>query len=57
MKIFITGVAGFLGSHLADKLLDLGHAVHGNDNFLGGFRRNINHLSYHRRACIIHGRV
>mgnify|MGYP003673152278 CR=1 FL=1 len=43
MKIFITGVAGFLGSHLADKLLDLGHAVHGNDNFLGGFRRNINH--------------
>ena len=42
MKIFITGVAGFLGSHLADRLIELGHTVHGNDNFHGGFWRNIN---------------
>jgi UDP-glucose 4-epimerase len=42
MRIFITGVAGFLGSHLADRMLELGHEVVGNDNFLGGYQSNIN---------------
>ena len=32
MKIYITGIAGFLGSHLAKKLISLGHEVSGNDN-------------------------
>lgn len=41
MKIFITGVAGFLGSHLADRMLTLGHEVSGNDNFLGGYVDNV----------------
>jgi UDP-glucose 4-epimerase len=41
MKIFITGVAGFLGSHLADRMLALGHDVIGNDNMLGGYRDNV----------------
>ena len=36
MKIFITGIAGFLGSHLAKHLIDLGHEVSGNDNMIGG---------------------
>ncbi len=36
MKIFITGVAGFLGSHLANRMMQLGHEVYGNDNLLGG---------------------
>ena len=36
MKIFITGIAGFLGSHLAKRLLILGHEVYGNDNLIGG---------------------
>jgi len=31
-NIYITGVAGFLGSHLADRFLDLGFNVSGNDN-------------------------
>jgi UDP-glucuronate 4-epimerase len=31
--IFITGIAGFIGSHLASRLLDLGHTVVGLDNF------------------------
>ena len=31
-KIFVTGVAGFLGSHLAEKLVELGHEVIGIDN-------------------------
>ena len=41
MKIFITGVAGFLGSHLADRMLELGHEVIGNDNLVGGYRLNV----------------
>jgi len=32
MKILVTGTAGFIGSHLATKLLDLGHEVIGLDN-------------------------
>ena len=42
MKIFITGVAGFLGSHLADRFLEEGHNVHGCDNLKGGFAGNVN---------------
>ena len=41
MKIFITGIAGFLGSHLADRMLDLGHDVVGNDTLIGGYRSNV----------------
>lgn len=41
MKIFITGVAGFLGSHIADKMLELGHEVVGCDNLIGGYRENV----------------
>lgn len=33
MKILITGIAGFIGSHCAERLLDLGHTVVGIDNF------------------------
>lgn len=41
MKIFITGVAGFLGSHLADAMLEEGHEVSGCDNLIGGYRDNV----------------
>lgn len=41
MKIMITGVAGFLGSHLADRMLTLGHTVIGIDNLTGGYVENI----------------
>ena len=41
MKIFISGVAGFLGSHIADKMLALGHEVAGCDNLLGGYLDNV----------------
>ena len=34
MKIFITGIAGFLGSHLAKRLKNLGHEVFVNDNLI-----------------------
>lgn len=41
MKIFITGLAGFLGSHLAEALLQEGHEVHGIDNLSGGEKENV----------------
>lgn len=41
MKIFITGVAGFLGSHLADAMLADGHEVVGIDNMIGGSLENV----------------
>lgn len=44
MKILVTGAAGFLGSHLCDRLLSDGHEVIGVDNFSTGSRRTIFHL-------------
>lgn len=44
MRILLTGVAGFLGSHLADRFLSEGHSVIGMDNFLTGTPENIAHL-------------
>jgi UDP-glucose 4-epimerase len=41
MKIFITGIAGFLGSHLADRMIELGHTVIGNDTLIGGYIGNV----------------
>lgn len=41
MKIFITGIAGFLGSHLADRMIELGHIVAGNDTLIGGYLDNV----------------
>jgi UDP-glucose 4-epimerase len=40
-KVFISGVAGFLGSHLADRFSDLGWQVSGIDNMSGGSERNV----------------
>ena len=40
-RVFITGVAGFLGSHLADRLLSLGYEVAGNDTLIGGYLDNV----------------
>tara|TARA_Y100000590_G_scaffold61936_1_gene66182 strand:+ start:944 stop:1960 length:1017 start_codon:yes stop_codon:yes gene_type:complete len=40
-KILVTGVAGFLGSHLAEKLADLNYNVVGVDDMSGGYKDNI----------------
>ncbi len=45
MRVLVTGVAGFLGSHLADRLLADGYEVVGMDNFITGSPDNIAHLT------------
>ncbi|WP_299548795.1 UDP-glucuronic acid decarboxylase family protein [Seonamhaeicola sp.] len=43
-RVLITGAAGFLGSHLCDRFINVGCYVIGMDNFITGDRKNINHL-------------
>lgn len=45
MRVLITGAAGFLGSHLTDRMLADGHSVIGIDNFATGSPENIAHLA------------
>lgn len=47
-RVLVTGGAGFLGSHLCERLLEAGHDVLCVDNFFTGARRNIVHLLDHR---------
>jgi len=47
VRVMVTGGAGFLGSHLCDRLLDQGHDVLCVDNFYTSTRRNITHLLEH----------
>jgi UDP-glucuronate decarboxylase len=44
MRILVTGGAGFLGSHLSERLLSMGHEVLAVDNFYTGNKSNIEHL-------------
>lgn len=52
-RILVTGGAGFLGSHLCDRLIADGHEVLCLDNFYTGRKRNIAHLLLHERFELI----
>ncbi len=52
MKIFISGIAGFLGSHIADAMLAMGHEVIGCDNLIGGEKDNVpDGAEFHEDDC------
>lgn len=57
MRILVTGGAGFLGSHLCDRLLADGHDVIAMDNLITGSVDNIAHLAGNRRFHFIHHNV
>ena len=52
-RILVTGGAGFLGSHLCDKLLEMGHHVICVDNYITGQKRNVEYLMEHKNFELI----
>lgn len=52
-RILVTGGAGFLGSHLCERLVDEGHDVICLDNFFTGVKDNIRHLIGHKRFELV----
>ncbi|HRI57372.1 MAG TPA: SDR family oxidoreductase [Anaerolineae bacterium] len=57
MRVLVTGGAGFLGSHLCDRLLAEGHDVIAMDNLITGSTDNIAHLAGNRRFQFIYHNV
>jgi dTDP-glucose 4,6-dehydratase len=53
MRVLITGAAGFLGSHLCDRLLREGHQVVGMDNFITGNSENLAHQAGNQNFLFI----
>lgn len=53
MRVLVTGGAGFIGSHLCERLLAMGYEVLCLDNFFTGAKRNIDHLRDDRRFELI----
>jgi dTDP-glucose 4,6-dehydratase len=54
MRVLLTGAAGFLGSHLSDRLIKEGHQVIGMDNFITGNKENLAHLAGNQNFSFIH---
>lgn len=53
MRILLSGAAGFLGSHLTDRLISEGHVVIGLDNFVTGDKCNLAHLENELKFSLI----
>lgn len=53
MNILVTGGAGFIGSHLCERLLNDGHNVYCVDNFITGTPKNIEHLKENERFHLV----
>ena len=53
MRALVAGGSGFIGSHLADRLLQQGHEVVALDNFISGRAVNVAHLAGHERFTLV----
>jgi nucleoside-diphosphate-sugar epimerase len=53
LHVIVAGAAGFVGSHLVDRLLDEGHRVTGVDDLITGRRANLAHLEGHPRFRLV----
>ena len=53
MRILVLGGAGFIASHLCERLLNEGHRVVALDNFITGSRRNVKHLLKNKAFTLI----
>ncbi|RPJ42913.1 MAG: NAD-dependent epimerase/dehydratase family protein, partial [Chloroflexi bacterium] len=53
MRVLISGAAGFLGSHLCERLLCEGHSVIGMDNFVTGSPENLAHIAGNPRFYFV----
>ncbi len=56
-RCLVTGGAGFIGSHLSERLLELGHEVTILDDLSTGRRENLNHIENHPRLKIRTGSI
>ncbi len=52
-RVLVTGAAGFLGSHLTERLLEMGHHVTGVDSLITGARENVSHIEGHPRFKLV----
>ena len=57
MIAYVTGGAGFLGSHLCDRLVADGHTVVAFDNFVTGARRNLSEALASGRCTLVEADV
>ncbi|MDR2650842.1 MAG: NAD-dependent epimerase/dehydratase family protein [Prevotellaceae bacterium] len=52
VRIFISGIAGFMGSHIADHMIKLGHDIVGCDNLIGGYLENVpEYAEFYQQDC------
>lgn len=56
-KVLVTGGAGFIASHLCERLIEKGYEVHCIDNLITGSKRNIEHLMQNQNFKFIEGDV
>ena len=56
-RVFVSGGAGFIGSHICDRIIEMGHEVLCYDSLITGFKENIEHLTGNSRFSFVEGDI